>query len=560
MATIRWRRRRALSLLCASYGSKRCRSHSALPSLEAACALVLGEDAPRISREQALAVEHAVHGYSVFVHLPTGAGKSLAFQAPALMTSSWKTTLVVSPLLALMHDQVANLTRKGVPAVQVSAETSRRKTPLLTQLADKRLVYTTPEFLLQNSEMRAWLQELARREALARLVLDEAHCLLEWGNTFRPTYLELSQWKTRCFPHVPVTLATATIADDDIARLAELFHAQLQRPNDVRSDTDAARHAQMVLVQQIADRTNLKMEVVRKVEGQTAAFIQQRVGEATAIVYCLTRLEAEQVCLELVRLGCRAGVYHGGLPRKRREFVRKQWMGGQLSIICATSAFGMGIDRADVRFVVHHSLPLSIASYYQQIGRAGRDGQLAECLLLYAPEDKQRASAITTERLDLDMMQEPTVSTGSSYLNIEEMAAFCESSDCRREQLFTHFGYNFEATTCPRACNCGPLVDGYVTEALDESNAHEQREDFEASRGDDIDDEDSGPAASQVEYYYQKVLAEARRQKLPKRETLSRRAIREILRTEPQTIEEMAMIRGVGHDKATRYFYTFSFR
>ncbi|GMF62749.1 unnamed protein product [Phytophthora fragariaefolia] len=316
----------------------------------------------------------ATLGYSVFLHLPTGAGKSLAFQAPALMAAADQTTLVVSPLIALMHvrviktikileirnisakknitfdfsfsvvqDQVAALKRKGVKAIQVSSEQRGKSVPLAQLLDGQRLVYTTPEFLQMNSGMKNWIRAARREARLARIVLDEAHCVLEWGNTFRPAYLQLSQWKTQYLSEVPVTLATASVSDEDIERLAELFCLKLLSAGSVGGPSMKVedRHSQMALIQQVTDRKNLRMEVVTKTP-KAAEWIAERVGTKTTIVYCMTRKEAEDTCLALVRVGCHAGVYHGGLPRKRREFVRKQWMMGQLSIICATSAFGVG--------------------------------------------------------------------------------------------------------------------------------------------------------------------------------------------------------------------------
>jgi bloom syndrome protein len=250
---------------------------------------------------------------------------------------------------ACEQDQVAALTSKGVRALRLTGDDRRRRrdVPLDELLRGQRLVYTTPEFLVQNAEMRRWLARAAERGDIARLVLDEAHCVFEWGNAFRPAYLELARWKARRLPAVPVTLASASVAEDDISRLADVFGLQLVRDDEVDADANAdadvspaANASRMVLVEQLDDRANLSLVVVRK-PTRAAALIAQRIQNAVAIVYCLTRKECEDVCLELVRLGCRAGVYHGGMPPARREFVRKQWMLGHMSVICATSAFGV---------------------------------------------------------------------------------------------------------------------------------------------------------------------------------------------------------------------------
>lgn len=242
---------------------------------------------------------------------------------------------------------------------------ARNAPPLAQLLEGQRLVYTTPEFLLRNAEMQRWVRCAAEQDRVARVVLDEAHCVLEWGNAFRPAYLELSQWRARFFGSLPLTLATASVTDEEIAQLSTIFHLQLVSHDELETRGAAAvaegtAHSLMVVVQQVTDRANLRLEVVRKPasSGALARVIAGRVRQAPAIVYCLTRREAEDVCLALVRVGCHAGVYHGGLPRKRREFVRKQWMGGQLSVMCATSAFGVG-TRVAVAFSLCHERGVS---------------------------------------------------------------------------------------------------------------------------------------------------------------------------------------------------------
>ncbi|CAH0478831.1 unnamed protein product [Peronospora belbahrii] len=503
----------------------------------------------------------ATKGYSVFLHLPTGAGKSLAYQAPALLTAVTQTTLVVSPLIALMHDQVAALKRKGIDAIQISGSEKSSAVPLRQLLTGQRLVYTTPEFLQMNGEMSSWVRTAVKEHRLARIVLDEAHCVLEWGNTFRPLYLQLSQWKTRFLSEVPITLATASVSDEDIVRLAELFHLQLL-PADPSDDErrrkgwslKRPRHSQLVLIQQVVDRENLRVEVVRK-NPSVAQWIANRVGRNTTIVYCMTRQEAEEACLALVRIGCHAGVYHGGLPRKRREFVRKQWMMGELTIICATSAFGMGIDRSDVRFVIHHSIPLSLSAYSQQIGRSGRDGKLAICVLLYSEADKSRADALITDTFEFDDTGSGAMSNGSSRRELDDVTAFCEMTvGCRKELLYSHFGFEFDASRCVRNCNCGmPLEDDTESWHDDEiSSAEHKRKGINESNTED------NLSKGAIEYQYQKILAECRRLKLPKREALSRRLIRDVLVAKPSSEEEMSGMRGIGPAKACRYFRLFS--
>ncbi|KAI9919716.1 hypothetical protein PsorP6_017491 [Peronosclerospora sorghi] len=479
----------------------------------------------QITEAQSTAVRMALKGYSVFLHLPTGAGKSLAFQAPALLTSSNQVTLVVSPLVALMHDQVAALKRKGIDAIYLSGnEKKNPSVPLSQRLNGQKLVYTTPEFVQMNSEMKDWVRAAGKDARLARVVLDEAHCVLEWGNTFRPTYLQLSQWKTHFLSDVPITLATASISNENIARLAEMFCLKwLPTGSTSISDqhTSVPRHHQLVLVQQMTDRNNLRLEVVRK-ETKSASWIKHRVGNKTTIVYCLTRKEAEETCLSLVRLGCAAGVYHGGVPRRRRDFVRKQWMMGQLTMICATSAFG---------------------------GRSGRDGKPASCILLYSEADKERADAVTTETMDVDASV--VVTGGSARGHLDDMVAFCElTSGCRKQLLYCHFDLQFDGAECSRNCNCnGPLEAAVPSWCKDEEM--ETNEDKSRTREDETRNKVPNHV---VEYHYQKIVADAKRLKLPKREALSRRLIRAVLEAKPASQEEMASMRGIGPAKASRYY------
>lgn len=414
-------------------------------------------------------------------------------------------------------------------------------------------MYTTPEFLLLNAEMQHWVRVAAREARLTRIVLDEAHCVYEWGNTFRPSYLELCHWKKQFLSDVPVTFVTASVSDEDIARLAEMFQLQVVSPVPVKVNTlaqMAARHRQLVVVQQLTDRTNLRIEIVPKMP-QAVQWIAHRVKTETTIVYCMTRKEAEDTCRALVQIGCQAGVYHGGVPQRRREFVRKQWMLGTLTIICATSAFGMGIDRSDVRFVIHHSLPLTISAYWQQIGRSGRDGKPSVCVLLYSRADKNRATSLTTDLPKLSSSDFRDYSIGSLRSEVEEVSSFCEmQTGCRKELLFSHFGFAFDSSRCTRNCNCDLPLD-------EEIGDDKRYKEVGIKRSKDKDD--NGISSGSVEYQYQKILAEAKRLKLPKRDALSRRLIRDILEAKPKSEEEMASMRAIGAAKASRYYSLFCF-
>ncbi|TDH69842.1 hypothetical protein CCR75_002346 [Bremia lactucae] len=508
----------------------------------------------QVTEAQSTAVSLASQGYSVFLHLPTGAGKSLAFQAPALLTASNQITLVVSPLIALLNDQVAALKRKGIHAIQVSGGNRNKSVPLSQLLSGQKLVYTTPEFLQLNAEMTEWVREATKEDRLARIVLDEAHCVLEWGNTFRPSYMRLSHWKAQLIRDVPLTFVTASVSNEAIAKMAHLFQLQMLPSVPVKTNTQVAtRHRQMVVIQQITDRPNLRLEIVAK-PFQPALWIARRVAKETTIVYCMTQKEAEETCMALLSSGSHAGVYHGGLSLKRREFVRKQWMGGKLTIMCATSAFGMGIDRSDVRFIIHHSLPLSLSSYFQQIGRSGRDGNPSVCVLLYSKADTDRAAYVSTNSPLLDGINADEISYGSSRNEWTEVVAFCEmTTGCRKEHLYSHFGFRFDSSRCVRNCNCNVLLD--FNASLNERN---DRKEYHTNIETRLKETQVSKQWT-IEYQYQKVLAECKRLNLSKRETLSRRQIRDIFEKKPQSMEEMASLRAIGVAKASRYFCLFRF-
>lgn len=219
---------------------------------------------------------------------------------------------------------------------------------------NQRLIYTTPEFLLKNKDMKKWIENCIQNQMLARIVLDEAHCVLEWGYDFRPAYLELAAWKRSNCPGIPMSLLTATISDEGIGTLAGLFDLVPTQPGAIEDYTNEIKcfdenksmknlSEKMILVQQVFDRINLDIQVIRKHENSAcnAAYIAKICEDRPTVVYCLTKRETEQAAMHLIRAGCRAGIYHAGMTPKRREYMRKQWMAGNISIICATSAFGV---------------------------------------------------------------------------------------------------------------------------------------------------------------------------------------------------------------------------
>ncbi|MCU0294276.1 MAG: RecQ family ATP-dependent DNA helicase, partial [Thermoanaerobaculaceae bacterium] len=316
---------------------------------------------PTFRRLQREVIEHVVAGGDAFVLMPTGSGKSLCYQVPALVRPG--TAIVVSPLISLMKDQVDALVGNGVAAACYNSsleEREARRTLARLHAGELDLLYVAPERLMTDS----FLDRL-RTIPVALFAIDEAHCVSQWGHDFRPEYLALGQLRG-AFPGIPLLALTATA--DEATRA------------DVRDKLGLLDAPEFVAG---FDRPNIRYTVVEKSRPaeQLLAFLRARPGDS-GIVYCLSRRRTEEVAARLVAEGIAAAPYHAGLPAARRTKVQDDFLGDRLQVVVATVAFGMGIDKPDVRFVVHHDMPKNIEGYYQETGRAGRDGMPAEALLL----------------------------------------------------------------------------------------------------------------------------------------------------------------------------------
>ncbi len=322
-------------------------------------------------RGQAEVVEAALEGRDVLAVMPTGAGKSLTYQLPALINPGL--TLVVSPLIALMQDQVETLVRRGIPAAALSSALSgAEQREALVNLPRLKLLYLSPERLVSLAP-----RGVLGRTTVSRLVVDEAHCLSEWGHDFRPDYRLLGRIRQglngkHAAPPVTALTATATpaVQEDIVATLG------LRQP--ARVHTGFAR-------------PNLAYRVLRVAgpsakAGKLRALLAEQAG--TGLVYVGTRLEAEEVSGWVASWGLSCAPYHGGQDAETRRAVQEAFMAGRLRVVVATNAFGMGVDKGNVRFVIHYRLPGTLEALYQEAGRAGRDGERATCTLLYAPEDR----------------------------------------------------------------------------------------------------------------------------------------------------------------------------
>ncbi len=393
---------------------------------------VFGYDAFRPG--QAAAVEAALAGRNVLCVMPTGSGKSLCFQIPALALGGL--TIVVSPLVALMQDQVEALKLAGVAADTINSSRDREQNVAAWRRAaagETRLLYLSPERLMVPRMLEA-LGKLP----IALIAVDEAHCISQWGPAFRPDYEALSQLRER-FAGVPLMALTAT-ADEatraDIA--AKLFAGDVE---------------QIVLG---FDRPNIALAVTPKQnwKQQLLAFVKARAGQS-GIVYCLSRKKTEEAAALLAAEGIRALAYHAGMTKEAREANQNAFMTEPYVVMVATIAFGMGIDKSDVRYVFHADLPASPEAYYQEIGRAGRDGEAAEAHMLFGLGD------IRTRRMFIDEEDSSQERKRREHQRLAALIGYCEASSCRRRALLGYFGEASEPCgNCDVCRNPAATVDG----------------------------------------------------------------------------------------------------
>lgn len=365
-------------------------------------------------------IEGVIAGEDAFVLMPTGGGKSLCYQVPALHRPG--VAIVVSPLISLMKDQVDALCANGVRAAcynsSLGAEQSRQ---VLARLHNEELdlLYVAPERLLSDSFL-----ERLNQLPLALFAIDEAHCISQWGHDFRPEYVQLGRLR-EFFPQVPIIALTAT--------------AEKQTRQDIQQRLGLER-ARCVVAG--FDRPNIRYTVMDKQKPflQLQAFLDTR-REESGIVYCLSRKRVEEVAQKLSQDGIQAAAYHAGLPAEERKRVQDAFLRDDLQVVVATVAFGMGIDKSNVRFVVHYDLPKNIESYYQETGRAGRDGLPAEALLLFGYGD------IAISRGLIEKGGNPEQNRIEIH-KLNSMVGFAESTTCRRRVLLGYFGEHLDE-------NCG---------------------------------------------------------------------------------------------------------
>ncbi|KAI9083893.1 hypothetical protein K1719_034151 [Acacia pycnantha] len=358
-------------------------------------------------------------GRDVLVIMAAGGGKSLCYQLPAVLRDG--IALVVSPLLSLIQDQVMGLTALGIPAYMLTSTTNKENEKFIYKALDKgegdlKVLYVTPEKISKSKRFMSKLEKCHHAGRLSLISIDEAHCCSQWGHDFRPDYKNLGILKTQ-FPSVPLVALTATATQRVQNDLMEMLHI----PRCVKFVSTVNRPNLFYMVKE-------KSSVGKAVIDEIAGFIQESYpNKDSGIVYCFSRKECEQVAMELRERGISADYYHADMDIHAREKVHMRWSNSKLQVIVGTVAFGMGINKPDVRFVIHHSLSKSMETYYQESGRAGRDGLPSECVLYFRPGDVPRQSSMVFYE-------------NTGLQNLYDIVRYCQSKKkCRRSAIFQHF-------------------------------------------------------------------------------------------------------------------------
>lgn len=380
-------------------------------------------------------VQSILSGKDTLGIMPTGAGKSIIYQVPALMMEG--VTLVISPLISLMKDQVAALNEAGIHAAYINSSLTEKQINLALKYAAEgryRLIYVAPERLRTES-----FQYFAKRTLISMVAVDEAHCISQWGQDFRPSYLNIIQF-IEALPKRPVVSAfTATATREVMADITCILKM----------------HTPEVIVTGF-DRANLYFEVrsPKDKKGEVLAYIREH-SNSVGIIYCNTRKYVEELWELLNREGILAAKYHGGMGEDARNENQDDFIYDRKTVMVATNAFGMGIDKSNVRYVIHYNMPKNMESYYQEAGRAGRDGEASECLLLYGGRDVEINKLLIEQanlRSELEASERELIKERDME-RLKKMTYYCFTKDCLREYILKYFG-QLDSVACDNCSNC----------------------------------------------------------------------------------------------------------
>lgn len=456
--------------------------------------------------------------------MPTGAGKSLCYQIPALLSGG--VTLVVSPLISLMKDQVEMLISAEIPAAYINTTLTAPQLDKVLKKAENgsyKLIYVAPERLLTQRFL-----QLCERLDIAMVAVDEAHCVSQWGHDFRSAYLDINTFVRGLKQRPRFAAFTATATDEvrkDIVRLLGL-----ENPKIFVSGFD---------------RPNLRFEV-RRPKGKFSALlnlVREHSGES-GIIYCATRKNVEEVTHRLNAMGCDATRYHAGLSDRERKRNQEDFLCDRVPVIVATNAFGMGIDKSNVSFVIHYNMPKDLESYYQEAGRAGRDGSPADCVLLYEKKDIViNRFLINKAHEDSSLTEEQRQTAKKNSINrLNQMVDYCEKDVCLRKAILTYFGEN-APSKCGNCSVCNPRPENEES-ALTESEAKQKKKEHNAEKKD---------ANSLFERLRARRKEIAAAEGLPAFVIFTDATLRDMSKKKPQTKAEFLDVSGIGKAKQEKY-------
>ena len=471
-------------------------------------------------------VDALLSGRDVLGVMPTGAGKSLCYQVPAMVKPG--VTLVVSPLISLMKDQVSALVQAGVPAAFLNSTLSPRQMDLAMERAREgryRLIYVAPERLSAPS-----FQAFAQAAPIQLIAVDEAHCVSQWGQDFRPDYLKIADFVEALPKRPPVGAFTATATQrvrEDIVRLL-----RLRDPVSVTTGFD---------------RENLFFEVLTP-KNRFGALVRllRRFADRSGIVYCNARKTVESVAQKLCADGFSAVRYHAGLSEEERRRAQEDFQFDRAQVMVATNAFGMGIDKSNVGFVIHYNMPRSIEAYYQEAGRAGRDGEEADCVLLYSRQDIMAARWMmdhSEPNPDLSEEERRFVRRGDLD-RLNRMIRYCETQSCLRAELLSYFGQR-AGKSCGFCANC----IGHRYADAQNALAAETKPVKKAP----VPEECPPEMEDLLIRLKARRLSMARDMNVPPYVIFDDKTLRGIAASAPTTREQLLQIRGMGEYKAARY-------